>query len=263
MRTNVLLPLLVVVAFASGVSAQQACTAGPAAPALDHVVLVVRNVDSAAAAFHRSGFTIKAGRLHSNNLLNKHIKFRDSTSIELMTVRGRATDSIAQDYAALLAGGEGGVYVALHTASLTLPQRFAGAGRLDTRRSASTPFQFLGFPPGSDASSIFFMTGPRGANDPDSLLTHSPAASGLTEAWVEGGDRLGRLLGQVGATLCGAVKAPDGTTGMRWALRNGSLVVVPVRSVTRPRVLGVVIHSDSAQAQTVRPIRNFWIQYRK
>lgn len=66
---------------------QGVCVGSPTAPALDHVVLAVRDLDAAAAGFARHGFRSKPGRLHANGLLNRHVKFRDGTGIELMTVR--------------------------------------------------------------------------------------------------------------------------------------------------------------------------------
>ena len=72
------------------------------------------NLDTAAAAFRARGFRIKTGRLHANNLLNRHIKFRDGSSLELMTLAGPPHDDMARDYATLLDQGEAGVYVGLN-----------------------------------------------------------------------------------------------------------------------------------------------------
>ena len=46
-----------------------ACVAVPGAPRLDHVVVVVRNLDSAAARFRPLGFRFKLGRLHPDSLV--------------------------------------------------------------------------------------------------------------------------------------------------------------------------------------------------
>jgi hypothetical protein len=113
-----------------------ACTGSARAPALDHVVVVVRDLDAAATAFRAAGFRIKPGRLHANNLLNRHIKFRDGSEIELMTVSGPPRDGMAQRYAALLAAGEGGVYVALKVNDIDEAETAAQRAGLATRRSA-------------------------------------------------------------------------------------------------------------------------------
>src|SRR5687768_8791793 len=94
------------------------CKAPTAAPALDHAIIVVSDLEHAVSAFRNVGFQIKPGRLHANGLLNAHIKFAEGGEIELMTVRGAARDAMARDYAALLEQGDGGVYVALKVRSL-------------------------------------------------------------------------------------------------------------------------------------------------
>ena len=55
-------------------------------PRLDHVVMVVAELDSAEARLAPLGFRIKPGRLHPDNLLNAHVKFADGTELELRRV---------------------------------------------------------------------------------------------------------------------------------------------------------------------------------
>jgi hypothetical protein len=123
----------------------QPCNAPAHAPSLDHVVIAVKDLDASTASFRQLGFTIKPGRLHPNGLLNNHVKFRDGSEIELMTVRGAATDSMSRNYADLIASGDGGVYLALRAASMKVAEDAAIASQLTTRRSSSGPWQFLGF----------------------------------------------------------------------------------------------------------------------
>jgi catechol 2,3-dioxygenase-like lactoylglutathione lyase family enzyme len=133
--------LLIIMAAAVSIAASslptQECTGAAGAPALDHVVLVVRDLDRAAAPFQKHGFRLKEGRLHANNLLNRHIKFRDGSSLELMTVRGSPGDAMARDYADLAASGEGGVYVALKVA------RSCRRGTCRARAAAGNPAQHV------------------------------------------------------------------------------------------------------------------------
>jgi hypothetical protein len=113
------------------------CVGGPAAPALDHVVIVVRDIEAASAGFAREGFRLKHGRLHANNLLNRHIKFRDGTGIELMTVVGEPGDAMAGRYVQLLRDGEGGVYVALAVTAAAWPEASPEFGELLQRLGAA------------------------------------------------------------------------------------------------------------------------------
>jgi hypothetical protein len=251
----------------AGGSEQGSCRPDSVGPRLDHVVVAVRDLDAAAARFASLGFRFKMGRLHPNNLLNRHIKFRDGTELELMTVQGRAGDRMAQEYADLLAAGDGGAYVALKAPDLDLVAAAAQPLGLPVQRSASGAWQFLGFPASSDAAAVFFVSGGVAPADPDSIFAHADGSSGLVEAWLEGGPALNRLLRAAGASTCETITLPDGRTGPRWALGSGYLVVVqPARPDVTPRVLGVVLAGEGSKAtnrrETIQPLPGFWLGYR-
>ena len=262
MVTSPLALVLPAAALLQAAGGQPSCVAPDATAALDHVVLVVRDLDVAAAGFARHGFRLKQGRLHANSLLNRHIKFRDGTSIELMTVAGEPGDAMARDYAGLLSAGEGGVYTAFTVSDMTGIERAARSLRLDTKHSGSGGWRFLSFPPSSPAAAVFFGAGSVVVQDPDSLVAHQPDVAGLAEVWLEGGPQLGALLERLGARRCGDARAADGLRGDRWALRRGSVVIVPARASARPRVLGVVLRRRPPGESTVRPHEAFWIRYR-
>jgi hypothetical protein len=240
----------------------QACNAAANAPALDHAIVVVNHLDSASDRFRRLGFRIKAGRLHANGLLNRHIKFRDGTEVELMTLRGAPRDDMARGYSDLMRAGDGGAYVALQVPELRVVARHASEIRRGFRTSSSGPWSFLSFADTSSLAAIFFTTGGGGVIDADSIFRHRPAVDRLGEAWVEGSHELRELLRRLGAADCGVAKGPDGISGERFALRRGSIVVVQKSGNTRPRVLGVVLDAPSAPQSTIRPIPQFWIHYR-
>jgi hypothetical protein len=244
-------------------SSQPLCQATSSSPALDHVVLVVKDLAATSRAFERAGFRIKPGRLHPNNLLNRHVKFRDGSEIELMTVSGGPGDAMAEEYASLLRGGEGGVYVALSGADLARVERAAAGHAMQTERSSSGPWQFLSFPSTSPAAAIFFSAGGSGVKDAEALVSHVPAVSGLAEAWIEGNEATGRLLASLGAGRCGPVRSKSGQAGERWVLGRGSIVVVPGASSARPRVLGVVLRGLAPTDRTIRRLPGFWIEYQQ
>jgi len=52
---------------------------------LDHITIAVKDLESFQELFSNLGFTIKPGTQHDNSIQNSHIKFEDSTSIELLT----------------------------------------------------------------------------------------------------------------------------------------------------------------------------------
>jgi hypothetical protein len=80
---------------------------------IDHVITVVNDLDSAVKLYEKEGFTVKPGKLHENGLINAHIKFKNNSSLELMSLKGKATDELSKTYHKLLQEKEGGVYIAL------------------------------------------------------------------------------------------------------------------------------------------------------
>jgi hypothetical protein len=241
-----------------------ACRAEPGAPRLDHAIVVVRDLDSAAARFRPLGFRFKPGRLHPDSLLNLHIKFRDRTEVELMTLAGRPTSRMARGYAELLATGEKGVYVALWTDGLDPVNASAERMGLPTRATTLGAWQFLSFPGVGDAAAIFFGAGGLPPNDPDSILAHENGAVSLAAAWIEAGPVVDELLTRLGSRVCEPVALPDGRTGRRWTLAAGSLVIVrPAASTTTPRVLGVELSRAAGRygppPSPREPLPGFWV----
>jgi catechol 2,3-dioxygenase-like lactoylglutathione lyase family enzyme len=261
MKQHILVAALM--SLAPSLADAQVCTPNPAAPALDHVVLVVSDLDQATSGFHGLGFRLKQGRLHANNLLNRHIKFRDGSSIELMTVAGEPRDEMARAYSRLAVEGDGGVYVALKVSSTSSPLSTADSLELNPQTSSSGPWQFVGFDVGSPAAAVFFSAGGANLQDPDSLVSHTPQVTGLVEAWVEGGPELITLLEKLGASRCRPDRGPDGRLGQRLLLSRGAIVVVPMRAGVRPRVLGAHLASSRVvrTPTTIWPHPTFWLSY--
>ena len=247
-------------------SGSDPCRASPGAPRLDHVVVVVRDLDAAAKSFGDLGFRFKPGRLHANNLRNRHIKFRNGTELELMTLAGPPKDRMAQDYAQLLEAGPGGAYVALSARDLDALAATAERVGLTTRRTTAGSWQFLSFPGLPDAAAVFFGSGWVPPADPDSVFAHSNGAIGLEEAWLEAGPGFDRLLQASGAAPCGSVTLPNERQGERWALGSGTLVVVrPRLPGAVPRVLGVGLTAKERAAAgpaEVEPMPGLWLAWR-
>ena len=180
----------------------QECGLRPGAPRLDHVVIAVRDLDSLAARFTGLGFRLKDGRPHANGLLNKHVKFRDGTEIELMTVAGPATDRMAREYQDLIANEDAGAYVALRTEGIDSVAAIAARLGFRPRQSASGPWRFVSFEPRSGLGAIFFVQGGAPPHDADSVFAHSNGSVGLSKVVLLGGHEVVQLLGALGAGVC-------------------------------------------------------------
>lgn len=244
----------------------QACQPAPSAPRLDHVVIAVRDLQGSTERLGGYGFRFKDGRLHNDSLLNRHVKFRDGTSLELMSLAGAPTSDMARDYARRLVSGEQGAFAALTGSSpeaIQMGARYVGF-RVET--SATAGWVFTTFPGSPDAGAVFFGTGPQPAADPASLTSHPNGTTTLRGAWLEAGPRLALLLQELGSVRCEAVVLPGGQHGVRWALRGGTLVLVDAPDAGRPlRVLGVELsragHRGVPDA-SVELFPGFWLAWR-
>ena len=100
--------LLVIVALVLTTAPQK-----PLIEGLDHVPVAVSDLDRAAEAYRRLGFTLKPGTPHANGLRNLHAKFPDGTEIELITAPA-GVDELTRKYRAHLEQGDGPAFLALH-----------------------------------------------------------------------------------------------------------------------------------------------------
>src|SRR5690242_14629103 len=85
----------------------------PLVSGLDHIPVVVTDLDQAQADYRAMGFAIKPGRFHADGIRNAHVKFPDGTEIELITAT-HATDELTSEYLAKMKTGEGPVYFGLY-----------------------------------------------------------------------------------------------------------------------------------------------------
>jgi hypothetical protein len=227
------------------------CVAENSLVGLDHVVVAVTNLDRATISYQDLGFTMKEGRLHANRLRNRHIKFMDGTSLELMSIDGVPGDAMAQGYADFLMGGEGGAYLALGASQNSVISMTEGVGPRP-ELVTSGGFRIVTFSePGLE--SLFFIEYEIPVQDADSVLIHANGAHGIESAWLEASPQFEDLLMRLGAIRCGEVSLA-GRTGMSYGVRNGRVIVFPP-SMNRPRVLKVGLLGDDSRAMLVPEAR--------
>jgi hypothetical protein len=258
-------------------SSRTPCRARAAGIALDHVVIAVQDLDSAAADFRSLGFTLKPGRLHSNGLLNSHIKFADGTALELMSVVSEPTDSLAMVYESFLLAGDGGVYVAIEADPARVTEAASELG-LASEVTRSGLFTWVTVDdsrhsPGEWSSPVFFISYFDRIADPDSVLVHAAGASGIGSVQMDATGVLADLLFRLGAATCPidaenatdaiavaglrnaelVLSIPDGPRSRRAAARKVALTGDPGTPVTRPglmderRTHGIRILLDGGQ----------------
>jgi hypothetical protein len=202
---------------------------------IDHVVIAVRSLPGATETFTGLGFRWKDGRLHANGLRNRHIKFRDGTEVELMSLATAPLDDMASGYASFLLGGDGGAFLALRADAREVLAASAASGiRASPLRISGV--DYVTFPePGLEG--VFVIDHDFGVQDPDSILDHPNGAAGMETVWVRASPGLGALLSALGSSPCGPTTA-RGRAGEAYSAAGGTVVVMPLDG-GRPGVAGV------------------------
>ncbi len=216
------------------------CDAPNARLSIDHVIIAVTDLDAASRTYRQLGFTLKEGRLHDNGLNNRHMKLRDGTELELMSVVGEPGDDMAVAYARFLRSGEGGAYLAMRAVQTDILSAAEGVG-ISAEPLHVGGFSYVTFSsPGTE--DVFFVVHDIQAEDADSLLVHKNGSEGFSLVWLEASPQFERLLLAMGAVACGRMTLPDGRVGNKHGVGGGA-VVVTSPSGMRARVIGVVLRS--------------------
>jgi hypothetical protein len=153
--------------------------AGPLVIGMDHIPLVVRDLEQAEADFKALGFAIKPGRFHADGIRNAHVKFPDGTEIELITAPA-AVDTLTSEYRARLETGEGPVYFGLYA-----PDPAALSAQLATSGfAANHDGGLVEFAPQSSLHPLFFGTRQKAPTDRPEHFAHANGALRLSGLWV-------------------------------------------------------------------------------
>jgi hypothetical protein len=186
---------------------------------------VVANLEDASESYRRIGFSLKPGRLHRNGLRNNHVKFKDGSGIELISVPAVPTDEMTISYSELLRGGEGPAYISFHardTGALVAALNDASIEFENDNGLITLTDPHLNF--------IFFVKDNRSPTDKPEHFAHSNGAIAMTEVWLaldtpalESLRELLLSLGSVERTE--TVMAPTSTLAHVFYLQNGRVVV--------------------------------------
>jgi hypothetical protein len=221
---------------------------------IDHVITVVANLDSAITTFEDLGFTIKQGRLHDNGLLNAHIRFKDNTSLELMSIKGEPTDEVAKGYSELLKSGEGGVFLAITGISIDSMEAKLNDIRIGYNRIPGDNWDYITFPSNSSLAHIFFIEYHIKSSDSKEMLTHENSANGIEAVWIEGDDNVRKLLEGLG--LLPVRLRSDNMLGSGQGYRSGicNIIVLPEKNPSqRPRIKALSIgKKDGSKSLIIR-----------
>lgn len=199
-------------------------TPSPLVLGLDHIPVVVTDLQKAQSDFRAMGFAIKPGRFHADGIRNAHIKFPDGTEIELITAP-KAVDELTTEYRAKMAKGEGPVYFGLYSTDPAAVRERLNALRVRVQDDDGV----FTFSPASPLHPLFLGKRNKAPTDMPEHFAHQNSAVRLSALWVRDNPELRRVLKGLGVPLtptgsCGVMGVAQ---GMRATLPEGDLYLVP------------------------------------
>ena len=201
----------------------------PLVSGIDHIPVVVRDLEKAQADFRSMGFAIKPGRFHADGIRNAHVKFPDGTEIELITAP-RAVDELTSEYRAKMETGEGPVYFGLFAPAPGAVWARLRALRVEAQDNDVT----FTFPPTSPLHPLFLGRRNKAPTDRPEYFAHQNSAVRLSALWVSDSAELRGLLQGFGVPLTpiGSCSVIGVAKGIRAALPEGNLYLVPSGATT-------------------------------
>jgi hypothetical protein len=247
-RKFVVAVLLVVL---GGVSADDTPSGNPSLIGIDHIPTVVADLEEASDSYRRIGFSLKPGRPHENGLRNNHVKFKDGSGIELISVPAIPADEMTRSYSELLRGGEGPAYISFHARDTDALVAALNAARI--RFGNDNGLITLGDP---HLSFVFFVRDNRSPTDKPEHFAHSNGAIAMTEVWLaldapalESLRKLLLSLGSVERTE--TVALPASALAHVFYLQNGRVVAVSKdhQLIAGREIIGATFRVFSGQAK--------------
>lgn len=210
---------------ATAAAAQDAVVRG-----LDHIPVVVKDLEQSQADFKALGFVLKPGRPHANGLRNAHVKFPDGTELELITASS-ASDALSSDYLAWLKEGDGPAFLGLYA-----------PGR--------KPSDFATFTDPS-LKRVFFSGRQHSPTDRPEHFAHPNTAFALSGVWLAGADAERRLLPRLGASAAEKPAcSPFGADAAAYAFPEARVVFLPTQAQLVPgrSIVGATVTVRNLQA---------------
>lgn len=220
---------------------------GPSLVGIDHMPVVVADLEEAITSYKRLGFSIKPGRFHENGLRNSHVKFKDGSGVELICPPSQPTDGLTRAYSELLQDGEGPAYISFHARDTEALAAAFGKANVQFKDDGGL---LTLLEPGLDF--IFFVKDNRSPTDKPEHFAHPNTAVAMTEVWlaldVPSRTSLRKLLLALGAVESNeTVLVPAEARAEVFTIQNGRLVVVSdaYQLQNKRKIIGAKFHVQS------------------
>jgi hypothetical protein len=216
---------------------------------LDHIIILVNDLEAAASRYRAMGFALKPGRPHDNGIRNQHVKFEDGTELELLTAP-EEKDALTAQYRRYLAQGDGPAHLVLYAPDAdALANRIVG-GEFGARRDG-----LITFPIGHRLRPIFFGGRNQSPTDRPEHFAHANSAYSLTRAWLAVDDPAleMKLFSAVGGTVSEeTVQVPEPVRTRTVAFGGDRILLFPG---SRQRLPGRPVIGASVVVKSVSEVR--------
>ena len=246
-RLRALLLSIVSAISISAINAQSAAAQSPIV-GIDHISLAVSDLDHASSVYRQLGFTLKAGRAHTNGVRNNHVKFRDGSGIELITA-GEPMDPLATRYVNLLRQGDGPAYISFHarnTSQLIRALKAAKIGYSEEEGLVTLQDPELQF--------MFFVRDNRADSDRPEHFAHPNSATAMTEVWIAVDDpaRFSNLFAALGIfPKIETAFVPEPSAATIFEVENGKVILL---AKSRQLIAGRPVIGATFQVANVKAV---------
>ena len=219
----------------------------PLVRGIDHVMVAVKDLPSAAERYRALGFSLKPGQPHPNGIANQHVKFPDGSELELITAPA-AVDEMTTNYLEHLKSGEGPAF-----AGFFAPDRARLASRLKALNvTTKASGMITTFEIESPFRHLFFGGRSKSPTDRPEHFAHPNGATSLVGAWIATDEpETLQFLSRLGVTFQTVqMDLPEPTKVERGRLPEGEVLILPAsrQTVRGRRIVGVTMSIKSVEA---------------
>ncbi len=219
---------------------------------IDHVICVVKDIEKATKEYEDKGFIVKKGRLHKNGLINAHIKFRNQSSFELMSLKGKPGDAVARTYEKLLNDKEGGVFVALTVPDTEKLQQKLFNNNIQHKVIKAKNWTYITFPDTSGFAHFFFIKYHISIKDDSKTLLHSNNIALINKVYVEGNEKVIALLKTIGLNETEPLSDSEIGTVTEFKTPTGNISIVQAKTLNKRFRLKAIIFGKGDNSETIK-----------
>ena len=170
---------------------------------IDHVIILTPDLNTSVKNYIKEGFTFKNGRKHKNGIENAHIKFKNKSYIEFISLYHEPKDNLAKKYHDLLGDGEKGVFIVLSGLKIEAIAKKVEALNITFEVIKSKHWNYLTFEKEIGLSHIFFIENNVKTQDSTHLFNHSNNSKKIKSVHINGNDLTLKLLEAIGLNYLG------------------------------------------------------------